>query len=326
MAATGVAAGCGVAWGQPGVRAVEAVKFAIASQNAPTGPGGQVFYYFSAKLLTDAPASQSTAEFTVPTLAVASMIRVDASEWEFLSAPLFTQGDLELTYPPGQYVFRVLSGATGATEPVPVGSDRFPADAPAYSPLTFAALSRVDTRVAFTGTVQGFAPAAETNRSAVLVDVVSQGQPYAEYRTELPATATAFSIPAGALPPGRRFTIAVSYLSGIRTQLEGDRYRLAGWARQTTATLDTLPIGCSSADIAQSDGTPVPDGRVDNGDFQAFFAAFFGDAPAPAPGEPPIPGSSPADIAQSDATPLPDGGVDNGDFQAFFAAFFTGCP
>lgn len=85
------------------------------------------------------------------------------------------------------------------------------------------------------------------------------------------------------------------------------------------------PRRCSAADVSNTDGDlpGVPDGRIDNGDFSAFFVAFF------------APGSSPlrptADIANTDGETLatgggPDGAVDNGDFNAFFAAFFVGCP
>lgn len=72
--------------------------------------------------------------------------------------------------------------------------------------------------------------------------------------------------------------------------------------------------GCL-ADVANTDGDPTPDGVVDNGDFQAFFAAFF-----LAPGDP---AQLVADVANTDGDPTPDGVVDNGDFQAFFAAFFA---
>jgi hypothetical protein len=76
-------------------------------------------------------------------------------------------------------------------------------------------------------------------------------------------------------------------------------------------------LACSAADVADTDGNPVPDGSVDNGDFQAFFAAFF------------VPEADPArlaaDVANTDGDPVPDGSVDNGDFQAFFSAFFSPC-
>ena len=77
------------------------------------------------------------------------------------------------------------------------------------------------------------------------------------------------------------------------------------------------------ADIANTDGDPIPDGTVDNGDFGLFFAAFF------------LPPNDPlhllADIANTDGDTVqtgggPDGQVDNGDFTAFFAFFFQGCP
>lgn len=85
---------------------------------------------------------------------------------------------------------------------------------------------------------------------------------------------------------------------------------------------------CSAADIANTDGDttpfPQPDGVVDNGDFTAFFGAFF-DAGA---GD--LSSIFAADIANTDgATRIegfgPDGVLDNGDFSAFFAGFFTPC-
>ncbi len=84
---------------------------------------------------------------------------------------------------------------------------------------------------------------------------------------------------------------------------------------------------CSPADIANTDGDTFltgggPDGTIDNGDFTAFFGAFFLTAGDPL--------QVPADIADTDGLTVlngsgPDGQVDNGDFTAFFAAFFLGC-
>ncbi len=88
------------------------------------------------------------------------------------------------------------------------------------------------------------------------------------------------------------------------------------------ATL-TVDSRCSPADVANTDGDPISDGAVDNGDFSAFFGAFFLDE-----GDP---GRLVADIANTDGETFlegqgPDGAVDNGDFTAFFNYFFQGCP
>ncbi len=81
----------------------------------------------------------------------------------------------------------------------------------------------------------------------------------------------------------------------------------------------TVSPKCSPVDIANTDTDPTPDGQLDNGDFQAFFAAFFlpeGDA-----------GRLVADVTDTDGDGGPaDGLVDNGDFNYFFAQFFVGCP
>ncbi len=83
------------------------------------------------------------------------------------------------------------------------------------------------------------------------------------------------------------------------------------------------PTACSPADLADTDGEPGADGTIDNGDFNAFFIAFFA-----AEGNPL---RAAADIANTDGdTALtgggPDGTIDNGDFNAFFLYFFQGCP
>jgi hypothetical protein len=93
-------------------------------------------------------------------------------------------------------------------------------------------------------------------------------------------------------------------------------------------SLNACPPPCSPADLANTDGETArpfagPDGVIDNGDFTAFFAAFFLDSGDPA--------RLVADIANTDGeTTLqgagPDGTVDNGDFTAFFSYFFQGCP
>jgi hypothetical protein len=92
--------------------------------------------------------------------------------------------------------------------------------------------------------------------------------------------------------------------------------------------LSPAPLGCSPADIANTDGETTltgggPDNSIDNGDFTAFFSAFFLSDTDPA--------RLVADIANTDGeTALtgagPDATVDNGDFTAFFASFFAGCP
>jgi hypothetical protein len=91
----------------------------------------------------------------------------------------------------------------------------------------------------------------------------------------------------------------------------------------STGVTVTVDARCSPADVANTDGDPISDGAVDNGDFSAFFGAFFLDE-----GDP---GRLVADIANTDGETFlefagPDGAVDNGDFTAFFNYFFQGCP
>ncbi len=90
--------------------------------------------------------------------------------------------------------------------------------------------------------------------------------------------------------------------------------------------VDAAPtLACNAADIAQTDGSPGPDGQVDNGDFGLFFNLFFTSS-CPNCGQPAAPACNAADIAQTDASPGPDGCIDNGDFGLFFVQFFAGCP
>jgi hypothetical protein len=72
------------------------------------------------------------------------------------------------------------------------------------------------------------------------------------------------------------------------------------------------------ADVANTDGDALPDGAVDNGDFVAFFSAFFASEGDPA--------RLVADVGNTDGELGRDGVVDNGDFQLFFTQFFAGCP
>ncbi len=81
-----------------------------------------------------------------------------------------------------------------------------------------------------------------------------------------------------------------------------------------SATLPTTREALNPADIAQTDGSPGPDGQRDNGDFILFISAFF------APDDSPLAYAS--DIAATDATPGSDGQRDNGDFQLFISGFF----
>jgi hypothetical protein len=116
---------------------------------------------------------------------------------------------------------------------------------------------------------------------------------------------------------------------GEAVAVSGDGLTIAG---RTTSTLGGPAQGwvahiprlltCSPADVADTDGLTGfdgggPDGSVDNGDFQAFFSAFFLPDDAMA--------RLAADVANTDSDPTPDGSIDNGDFQAFFVAFFSPC-
>jgi hypothetical protein len=83
-----------------------------------------------------------------------------------------------------------------------------------------------------------------------------------------------------------------------------------------SATFTVPGPALCAADIANTDGEAGLDGVVDNGDFSAFFSAFFLDAGDAA--------RAIADIADTDGTAGADGSVDNGDFSLFFASFF-GC-
>jgi hypothetical protein len=98
---------------------------------------------------------------------------------------------------------------------------------------------------------------------------------------------------------------------------------LCGSVTSNSATLTLAVCACNPADIANTDGEAPPDGVIDNGDFTAFFNAFFLDPADPA--------RLVADIANTDGETFlegagPDGAVDNGDFTAFFNFFFQSCP
>jgi hypothetical protein len=80
---------------------------------------------------------------------------------------------------------------------------------------------------------------------------------------------------------------------------------------------------CNAADLARTDGTPGPDGCVDNGDFLLFVGSFFGAECAATCGAAPPAPCGPADIARTDGTPGSDGCVDNGDFLLFVGSFFS---
>lgn len=110
--------------------------------------------------------------------------------------------------------------------------------------------------------------------------------------------------------------------------------------------LDACEVrGCNPADIADTDGNTVltgggPDGQLNNGDFSAFFAAYFISTDCSRLDGTLLPCSA-ADIANTDGEVHPawpgyggprgfrgggpDRTLDNGDFQAFFKYFLQGC-
>lgn len=121
-------------------------------------------------------------------------------------------------------------------------------------------------------------------------------------------------------------TLSASDPALIRTRLYCVVSSSCGDQATNSATL-IIASKCSPADVANTDGDTTltgscPDGVLDNGDFTAFFAGFFGD--------PADPLRVVADIANTDGETVnegagPDGAVDNGDFTAFFFYFFAGC-
>ena len=134
------------------------------------------------------------------------------------------------------------------------------------------------------------------------------------------------------VPPGLGTTEgrALAMLPDGRLAVAGS-FELIGTEPSSRIAYITNPDGicpCSAADVANADGEAAPtggaDGQVTNGDFSAFFSAFFADEGDPA--------RLAADIADADGRTLfdtpaggPDGAVTNADFTAFFAAFFDGC-
>ncbi|MBL0869287.1 MAG: hypothetical protein IBJ18_01785 [Phycisphaerales bacterium] len=108
-------------------------------------------------------------------------------------------------------------------------------------------------------------------------------------------------------------------------RVSGDKLYFTATDGFTGQELYVLSGRCSPADIATSAGTPGSDGIVNEGDFNAFFAAdgfFFQAAQGPA-----AIGSF-IDIAD-DSGNVPPGpensGVNEGDYNAFFNTFFLGC-
>lgn len=145
--------------------------------------------------------------------------------------------------------------------------------------------------------------------------------PPAWQRYDLPIAAGTWRIGTQNGSPASEAQIraVLASLSALRISAE------FGSVIEETTGLDSVrifnPAACP-ADISNTDGDlpGQPDGAVDNGDFSAFFAAFF------------LPENDPlrleADIADTDGLSEaegggPDGMVDNGDFTAFFSAFFA---
>ncbi len=111
-------------------------------------------------------------------------------------------------------------------------------------------------------------------------------------------------------------------ITGIAVRNNGDPNDPFGNPGDTRAFILTpaAATGCNPADISNTDGDlpGTPDGTIDNGDFSAFFAAFFA--------HPEDNIRVFADIANTDGEPGGDGQIDNGDFGLFFQSFFVGCP
>ncbi|MFN9133609.1 MAG: GC-type dockerin domain-anchored protein [Phycisphaerales bacterium] len=148
-----------------------------------------------------------------------------------------------------------------------------------------------------------------TNAGGVPANRIARwnGSAWSSLGSGLNGTARALTtLPSGDLIAGGGFTTAVGIVAPY----------LARWGCQP-------PAACNPADLANTDGEPGADGAVDNGDFNAFFIAFFATEGDPL--------RAAADISSTDGDTVltgggPDGTVDNGDFNAFFLYFFQGCP
>ena len=126
----------------------------------------------------------------------------------------------------------------------------------------------------------------------------------------------------GTLPAGTYY-LGVAPYNATNSRLANFVFSTAAAGTGTNAANIYNNLPCvNPADIADTDGNPSPDGVVDNGDFTAFFAAFFLDESDPA--------RLVADLGNTDGLTVidigggPDGSVDNGDFTAFFTYFFNG--
>jgi len=106
--------------------------------------------------------------------------------------------------------------------------------------------------------------------------------------------------------------------------LRGGIVDINGAAMTITNDGDCFEVGASTTcacrgDIAASDSSANPDGKVDLGDFNAFLATLG--AAAPTFSITPVPaGLECADLGSSSSVPGADGTIDLGDFNLFLAA------
>jgi hypothetical protein len=134
-----------------------------------------------------------------------------------------------------------------------------------------------------------------------------------------PGVTASSSAPAN--PQNRTISITDAINPTRVVQITGTQRYEVGWVKLVVT--EPQPTPCNAADLARTDGTPGPDGCVDNGDFLLFVGSFFGAECAATCGATPPAPCGPADIARTDGTPGSDGCVDNGDFLLFVGSFFS---
>ncbi len=332
VAAVGVLAGA--AHGGPGVRFYDVFKSGFANQIDETTQPSVFEYRAFLRVIYDAEAVSGDATCLVPGAPNATVLDVSGVVAISVSGAYTFASAVDVDYPVGSYDFELTTGPLApATASISVPESVYPAATPMFIDGTFDTLFSVNPNEDFNGTVSTFEPppGATESRTFVRVGRLSGEELYIQ---EMFPGDSAFTIPAGtmdtAVAGSYQITVyhSVRYgpFSGFGPMSKG----VAAFDLATSAPLMTVitASSCSPADIANTDGDTAltgggPDGAIDNGDFTAFFSAFFL--------EPSDPLTAAADIANTDSdTTLtgggPDGAVDNGDFTAFFAYFFLGCP
>ena len=219
-------------------------RYVSYTQTSTASPVDPELWTLLGYIVTDVPGSILSAElsFNVPPPVSYPMTVANAFIRQYLGEYFTSEAAFLLAFPETTYTMTADLGAGPVTGNLILAADLYCPQIPAFTGDTFARMQAYDTRLAFSGTVNGFTLAPGTDSGSSTITLIQVGQPGALWTANLQPGDTEFNIPAALLLPGTLYNIGISYFNVASTPNGGFTAATSGaeFYRGTTATFTTL--------------------------------------------------------------------------------------